>query len=112
MKSWVMAIAIGAMNVFVVPAFAHDDPNEPQRYITTGEVQKVDMKAQTITLRHEPLKNLRAPAATKAFPVKNPDMLKKVKPGDKVLFSARNINGTVMISTLELSGGHQAPHPH
>lgn len=112
MKALIMAVAIGAMNAFVGSAFAHDDPNEPQRYITTGEVQKVDMKKQTITLKHEPLKNLGAPAATKAFPVKNPDMLKKVKPGDKVLFSARNINGTVMISTLELPGDHQTSLTH
>ena len=112
MKTLVIAVVIGAMGAFVVPAFSHDDPNEPKRYITTGEVQKVDIKTQTITLKHEPLKNLGAPAATKAFPVKNPDMLKKVKPGDKVLFSARNINGTVMISTLELPSEHQAAHSH
>ena len=112
MKTVVIAIVIGAMGAFVVPAFSHDDPNEPQRYITTGEVQKVDMKTHTITLKHEPIKNLGAPAATKAFPVKNPDMLKKVKPGDKVLFSARNINGTVMISTLELPSEHQPAHSH
>ena len=112
MKTVVIAIVIGALGAFVVPAFSHDDPNEPQRYITTGEVQKVDMKTHTITLKHEPIKNLGAPAATKAFPVKNPDMLKKVKPGDKVLFSARNINGTVMISTLELPSERQAAHSH
>ena len=112
MKTLVIAVVIGAMGAFVVPAFSHDDPNEPQRYITTGEVQKVDMKTHTITLKHEPIKNLGAPAATKAFPVKNPDMLKKVKPGDKVLFSARNINGTVMISTLELPSEHQSAHSH
>ena len=112
MKPWLIAVAVCAMSVFTVSAFSHDDPNEPKRYITTGEVQQIDMKTQTITLKHDPLKNLGLPAATKTFPVKDPAMLKKVKPGDKVLFSARNINGKVMIRTLELPDEHQAAHSH
>ena len=108
MKALILAACVAM--VAATPALSHEDPNEPKRFYAQGEVQKVDLEEKTITLKHSPLDNLRKPAATSTFPVKNPDMLKKAKPGDKVLFSARNINGTVMISTLEAADA--AGHKH
>lgn len=68
---------------------------------TDGEVRKVDMEAKKLTLRHGEIKNLGMPGMTMVFQVKDPAMLEKVKPGDKVRFTAEKINGAFTITTLE-----------
>ncbi|MGY4828552.1 copper-binding protein [Sphaerotilaceae bacterium SBD11-9] len=68
---------------------------------TDGEVRKVDMEAKKLTLKHAEIKNLGMPGMTMVFQVKDPAMLKKVKPGDKVRFTAERINGAFTVTTLE-----------
>jgi len=97
------------VGLFTTPSWAHGDAvNESPRVYVNGEVQKLNAKKQTITLKHEPVKNLRMEAGTTEFPVRNEDMLKQVKPGDKVVFSARNVGGTVSIRTLAPAPGKEA----
>jgi len=62
-----------------------------------GEVRKVDKAAQKITIKHGPLKNLDMPAMTMVFKVKDPAMLDKIKPGDKVKFQAENVGGALTV---------------
>ena len=54
---------------------------------TTGVVKKVDPKASTVTLAHDPVKSLNWPAMTMAFKAKDKAMLENVKPGAKMEFS-------------------------
>ena len=52
-----------------------------------GEVRKVDKENRKITLKHGEIKSLDMPPMTMAFQVKDPALLDKVKPGDKVQFN-------------------------
>jgi len=68
---------------------------------TEGEVRKVDRDAKRITLKHGPIKNLDMPPMTMVFQVKDPAMLDKVKPGDKVRFEAEKLGGVLTITKIE-----------
>ena len=52
--------------------------------MTDGEVRKVSKDTGKITLKHGEIKNLDMPPMTMVFQVKDPGLLDKVKPGDKV----------------------------
>ena len=69
--------------------------------LTDGEVRRIDKDAKKITLRHGPIKNLDMPAMTMVFQVKDHALLDKVSAGDKVRFSAENISGAYVITTIE-----------
>lgn len=73
-----------------------------QGAIADGEVRKVDKDAQKITVRHGPLPQLDMPMAmTMVYRVKDPVMLDKVKPGDKVKFQAEKIGGAFTLTMIE-----------
>lgn len=73
-----------------------------QGAIADGEVRKVDKDAQKITVRHGPLPQLDMPMAmTMVYRVKDPAMLDKVKPGDKVKFQAEKIGGAFTLTMIE-----------
>ena len=69
--------------------------------MTEGEVRKVDMSAQKITIRHGEIKNLDMPGMTMVFQVKDPALLDKAKAGDKVRFKAEKTNGALMVTDIE-----------
>ncbi len=69
--------------------------------VTDGEVRKVDVATKKLTLKHGEIKNLGMPGMTMVFQVKDPAMLDKVKPGDKVRFTAEKVNGAFTVTTLE-----------
>jgi len=52
----------------------------------SGVVKKVDLKAGTVTLAHDPVKSLNWPAMTMGFTVKDKAMLDKLTAGKKVEF--------------------------
>lgn len=68
---------------------------------TDGEVRKVDLQAQKITLRHGEIKNLDMPPMSMVFQVKNPALLENVKPGDKVKFTAEQIGSALVVTDLQ-----------
>lgn len=53
-------------------------------HMLTGTVKKIDAKAGTVTLAHEPVKSLNWPAMTMAFKVKDKALLDKFTDGKKV----------------------------
>ena len=65
-----------------------------------GEIRKVDMDNKKITIKHGEIKNLDMPGMTMVFQVKDPAMLDKIKPGDKVLFSAEKAGGAIMVTDI------------
>jgi Cu(I)/Ag(I) efflux system protein CusF len=94
-----LAIAVLLSLPFLVPAHADDAHHKP---FGDGEVRRVDKDAQKITLRHGPLAELDMPQPmTMVYRVKDPAMLDKVKPGDKVRFQAAKINGIFTLTAIE-----------
>ena len=116
-RSRAVALALGAF--FVTGAFAqtHDHSNmgNMQMAATTssaapkasamadGEIRKIDLNAQTITLKHGPIKSMEMPAMTMAYAVKNVALLDKIKVGDKVKFSAEMRETALIITAIELA---------
>ncbi len=72
-----------------------------QAVTVEGQVQKVDPAAEKITLKHGPIKNLDMDAMTMVFRVKDPAMLKDLKPGDRVRFQADRVNGQITVIQME-----------
>jgi Cu/Ag efflux protein CusF len=66
-----------------------------------GEVRKIDTEAKKITLKHGDIPNLEMTGMTMVFRVKDPDLLAKVKPGDKVRFTADRVEGALTVLSIE-----------
>jgi Cu(I)/Ag(I) efflux system periplasmic protein CusF len=58
-----------------------------------GQVKKIDAGAGKMTIDHAPIKSLNMDSMTMVFRVADPEMLKQVKPGDRILFDAERVNG-------------------
>lgn len=70
--------------------------------LADGQVTKIDVSAQKITIRHGPLKQFDMDEPmTMVFRAANPDMLKSVKAGDKVKFLPERINGQFTVTKIE-----------
>ena len=69
--------------------------------MTQGEVKKIDLKAQTVTIKHGEISNLSMPAMTMAFRAKDAALLKDLKVGDKLRFHAEDEHGTLIVTALE-----------
>ena len=66
-----------------------------------GEVRKVDTDAKKITLKHGDIQNLDMMGMTMVFRVSDPAFLSKVKPGDKVRFTADKVDGALTVMSIE-----------
>lgn len=66
-----------------------------------GTVQKIDKSASKVTLRHGPIKNLDMEGMTMVFRVQEPNMLDKLKVGQKVKFEADRVNGQITVTKIE-----------
>ncbi|MFN3493882.1 MAG: DUF411 domain-containing protein [Hydrogenophaga sp.] len=66
-----------------------------------GEVRRIDTAARKITLRHGDIPDLDMPPMTMVFQVRDPALLGKVKAGDKVRFTADQINGAYTVMSIE-----------
>ncbi len=69
---------------------------------TDAEVRKVDAARGKITLKHGEIRNLDLPAMSMVFAVKDPAMLTRVQPGDKVRFTADKIKGVYTVTSIEV----------
>jgi Cu(I)/Ag(I) efflux system protein CusF len=87
-----------------VQAFAAEASPQGQSgaQVADGEVRKVDVDAKKLTIRHGPLPQLDMPTPmTMVYQVKDPALLDKVKPGDKVKFVAEKIGGAFTVVSIE-----------
>lgn len=67
-----------------------------------GKVTKINESAQKITIKHGPIKKFEMEdGMTMVFKAQDPEMLKTVKPGDKVTFVPERINGQFTITKIE-----------
>ena len=69
--------------------------------MSEGIVKKIDKAAGKVTIVHGPLVNLRMPAMTMAFRVKDAAWLDQMTGGDKIRFMAEDINGVLTIVRFE-----------
>ncbi len=69
--------------------------------LAEGEVRKVDHAQGRLTLRHGPIESLAMPPMTMVFRVQDPGLLEELKPGDRVRFEARRIDGAYVVTRLE-----------
>jgi Cu(I)/Ag(I) efflux system protein CusF len=76
-----------------------------QDAMVNGEVKKVDETAKKITLKHGAIKNLGMDedGMTMVFKVQDPEMLKQVKAGDKVQFTAERGSDGISITKIQKS---------
>jgi Cu/Ag efflux protein CusF len=73
-----------------------------QSPMVSGQVIKVDPAAKKITIKHGPIPQLDMDEAmTMVYAVSDPDLLKAVKPGDKIRFEAEQINGQYTVMKIE-----------
>lgn len=87
-----IAVALGLMAASAMAA----EPTPAE-----GEVRRVNPAGQEITLKHGEIKNLDMPPMTMVFKVKDPAQLAKLKAGDKVRFTADQINGAYTVLSIE-----------
>jgi Cu(I)/Ag(I) efflux system protein CusF len=66
-----------------------------------GEVRKVDKAQSKITLKHGEIKKLDMPPMTMVFRVKDAKLLDGVAAGDKVTFSAEQIDGNYVVTAIQ-----------
>jgi len=69
--------------------------------LVSGTVEKVDTAQGKITIDHGPIKNLDMEAMTMVFRAQDPALLKGLKAGDKVQFTADRVNGQISITSIK-----------
>ena len=71
--------------------------------LADGEVTRINKRTKEITIKHGPIPHLAMEPMTMAFPVKDPAMLDRVKPGDKVKFAAEKLGAEAVITAIEVA---------
>jgi Cu(I)/Ag(I) efflux system protein CusF len=86
----------------LVVAFALGSMALADTHWTKGKVTKVDTAGQKLTIRHEAIKKFdMEDGHTMIFRVKDPAMLKQVKPGDDIRFDADKIDGKFTVTEIK-----------
>jgi Cu(I)/Ag(I) efflux system periplasmic protein CusF len=82
------------------------DAPMPAKDMAEAEVRKVDKDAKKVTLKHGPIKNLDMPSMTMVFQVRDPALLDKLVAGEKIMFTAEQLQGAMVVTSVE-----KAPKP-
>ena len=98
-KNLILTILFSAAAAISSFAAAQSAPGD----MTDGEVRKIDKETGKLTLKHAEIKSLDMPGMTMVFQVKDPAVLDKIKPGDKIKFKAINDGGKFMVTEIELA---------
>ena len=104
-----LLIASLALSLFSLPVYADDKHHGGAKTqagshagaLNDGEIRKVDKSANKVTIKHGPLVKLDMPPMTMVFQVKDPSLLERVKPGDKVKFDAEKVGGAYVVTKIE-----------
>ena len=92
MKKMLLVLALSLAST--VSGFAATTP-------IAGEVKKINLDQNKITLKHDAITNLDMKAMTMVFTAADPAMLKSVKVGDKVIFEADRVKGKLTVVSLK-----------
>lgn len=90
----VFAAACAALVAMASPGLAQQLPQ------VKATVEKVDESAEKITLDHARIPNLDMGEMKMVFKAGDKAMLKQVKKGDKVLFTAERVNGQLTVTSI------------
>ena len=93
MRTAISAFAFASL--LAVPALAQTPP------LVNGTIKKVDTAQGKLTVDHGPIKNLDMGSMTMVFRAGAPDMLKTVKAGDKIKFTAERVNGQLTVTKIQ-----------
>ena len=93
MKTFVSAAVLSL--AFAGASFAQSAP------MVKGTVEKVDSTAGKITLDHERVPNLDMDAMSMVWKAQDPAMIKGLKAGDKVQFTAERVNGQLTVTKIQ-----------
>jgi Cu/Ag efflux protein CusF len=91
----IVKAAVFALGLFLIPGTLL------AAEFTKGTIQKVDVKAKKLTIKHEELKSLEMPPMTMVFRVADEAMLTSVKEGQKVEFVAERLNGKLTVTEIK-----------
>lgn len=97
-KSFLIFSALASLISFSAVVSAEEAKSLP---MINGEVKKVDDSAGKITIKHDAITNLDMGSMTMVFKANDPGILKEVKAGDKIKFSADKVNGQLTVMTVE-----------
>lgn len=70
--------------------------------LSQGEVRKIDVGAQKITLRHGPIASIGMPPMTMVFEVEKPELLEGVSAGEKVNFQVQQQGSRYIVTELQV----------
>ncbi len=75
----------------------------PATPLVAGTVKKIDTEQGKVTLTHDKVPNLDMDAMSTGmvWRVKDPDMLKGLKAGDKVKFTADRVDGSLTVTSIK-----------
>lgn len=107
MNRMLNALALGVSLSLASPAWANMQARDVaaaahSSALAEGLVKKVDKTQGRLTLKHGPLANLEMPGMTMVFRVRDASWLDQVKAGDTVRFRAERMNGTFIVTLLEV----------
>lgn len=72
-----------------------------QTPMVSGTIEKLDIEQGKLTIKHGKIPNLNMDEMTMIFRAQDPAMLKAVKPGDRIRFSADRVNGQITVTKIE-----------
>lgn len=87
-----LAAALAMTSFYVAPAIA-------QEATAKGEVRRVDAAAGKITIKHGAISELDLPAMTLVY-IADGKLLTEIKPGDKITFKAKRVNGQYVVTEI------------
>ncbi len=79
---------------------AQPQPSEPLPLVS-GKVENVDTAQGKVTIEHGPIPNLKMDGMTMVFRAADPAMVKSVKKGDRIQFSADRVNGQITVTKIQ-----------
>lgn len=87
---------------------AESSPTQPQPAaapaslpLVRGTIENVDVAQGKVTIEHGPIPNLSMDGMTMVFRAADPMMIKSVKKGDKVQFTADRVNGQLTVTKIQ-----------
>ena len=107
-KQIIAASALTMSVAFPINGFAESAMDQSNKVdmakpaaMTNGEVKKVDPSTGKVTIKHDDIVHLDMPGMTMVFTVKNKDILKNVKAGDKIKFMVVDEGGKMVVTDIQ-----------
>ncbi len=95
-----ITIIVAALALFLAALTC--SANAQSDEFANGEVTRIDTAASKITIKHGPLKKFNMDMGmTMVYRVPDPQMLKDLKPGDKIKFMPDRANGQFTVTKIE-----------